>query len=244
MVANKHGFVAIGFVLTILALAPQPCGATAITFDLKNVVWNFDNSTVSYDLRMQGARGDLTFGLNPGSSFIPSVASTYSAVEKGLVINLEDRPDWQLLKIQADFHFDGGNADVTVRTREVRSFSTDLSNTPGIQAIQTFWTGPDTRPSYAWWAEWGGPQNVAESISVFRFTFKNDSSLFSPRTIVPTAFLDLPTYSADASGGFMPFNSFDNPEPASLVLVGGGLLTVAIILRRRRQGRASVPSAD
>lgn len=246
MVANKHGFAAIGFVLTILALAPQPCGATAITLDLKNVVWNFDNSSVSFDLRMLGARGDLTYALNPASSSSSPVAAAYSAVEKALVVRLDDRPDWQLWDVRADLHFNGGALDVTVSSKEVRYYRADPNSGAAIQARQTSWTGAaDPFAGYAWWAPWGGTQNVHESISTFHYTFQNDSSLFSPRTVIPAAFLDLPTYSADTSGGFMPFNdSFGSPEPASLVLVGAGLLTVAIILRQRRQGRATVPSAD
>jgi hypothetical protein len=223
--------------ITILSVASQPCHATAITFDLKNVPWLFDGTSESFDLKMQGARGDLTFVPTPFATIIQSVPSAFSSIEKRLTVTLEDRVDWQLAGLQADLRFNGGSANVTFKATEVRTFNKDLSNTPSIAAIQSFWIGPDRRPSSDYISAWGGAQNVNITTSQYQFTFNNDSKLFSAATKIPAAFLVFDTPGSNNSyyggGGFGLFA--DAPEPASLILTAAGLGALAFVAARRKR---------
>ncbi|MEO8127928.1 MAG: PEP-CTERM sorting domain-containing protein [Bryobacteraceae bacterium] len=234
---NKISFAAVAVVLTGLAIAPQPCSATAITFDLKNVKWDFGTTTESFDVQMLGARGNLTFALTPVASAYPIAVSTaYTAIEKTLVINVPDQPTRQILSIQADLHFNGGLLDVTVNTIEVRSFSSDLSATPGLQGIQTFFVGADPRSDSMKLAQWSRYQNLTQTVSSYHFNFTDDNKLFSPLTVIPAGFL-VPVDTSQSSGGGgggLNFDvSADAPEPGSIGLALSGLGALLFYRRKR-----------
>jgi len=234
---NKISLTTILLLLIAFAVAPQLCNATVITVDLKNVAWDFGDTSESFDLQMLGARGDLTFQVKPGdAAYITGVSTAFSAIEKGLVIQLDDQPTRQLLSMQVDLHFNGASLDINVNTIQVRSFSPDLSATPGIQAVQSFWIGTDPRSDSQKLAQWSRYQNISQEMTSFHFNFADNGSLFNPLTKLPPGFF-LPTSDPVASErdpfGFGAADFGDAPEPGSIVLTAAGLGAFILFLRKR-----------
>src|SRR4051812_9051680 len=219
----------IALLLTVLAFAPQPCRATAITFDMTQVNWHYDSTLESFDLSLPAAKGNLTFALNPAAAYSQSVATAYNAVEKQLTFNINDRSGWALMDIQADFHFNSGVLEVDLTAIQVKSLELSMRNPPSINARQTFWVGPDTRPPQDWAAMWGGAQNVATLTGAFHFDLTTDAGLFGPVISLPPAFLfpDPVSSPGDPGGGFTFADPLDSPEPSTVLLFGTGFCALA-----------------
>jgi len=236
MTRNKTSFITTLLFLIAFAVAPQLCNATAITIDLTNVGWNSDTTSESFDLQMLGARGNLTFQVKPQTnSYVTGIATAYSAIEQGLVIHLDDQPTRQLLSMQVDLHFNGDSVDVNVNTIQVRSFSPDLSATPGIQALQTFWIGADPRSDSLKLAQWSRYQNLTQEMTSYHFNFADSASLFTPLAAVPPGIFIPASDPVSFGGDPFGFGTFDDaPEPASIVLTAAGLVALGLFLRKRR----------
>jgi hypothetical protein len=213
--------------ITIFLVVSQPGRATTMTFD--TVPWVNTSDTFWFHLQ------DLSTTIQ--STTVQSVPSNFANVEKSLTVSLDDRADWQIPSIQADFRFNGSPANIP--TPQLPAIANDLSNNPSIAALQTFWTNPAASGwTLDYLSAWGGAQTV--NIPTNQYTFNNDPKLVSAPTKIPTAFLvfDTPASNNPYIGGGGGFNIFDDaPEPASLILTGAGLgaLALAAARRKRRQ---------
>lgn len=244
MESNTRAAYAVVLLLTVLAFTPQPCRATAITFDLTKVNWRYDSTTESFDLSLPAAKGNLTFALDPTASYSQSVPTAFNAVEKQLNFTVTDRTGWALMDLQADFHFNSGLLEVDVTAIQVKSLELSMRNPPSINARETFWVGPDTRPPQNWAAMWGGAANVATLTNQYHFTLTNDSALFGPVLNLPAFVFPDPVNTPGGGGGdpFLFADPLDSPEPSTIVLFGTGFCALAAILRRKRAAGTVVNS--
>jgi len=233
MESNTRAAYVVVVLLTVLAFTPQPCRATAITFDMTAVNWHYDSTLESFDLSLPAAKGNLTFALDPTASYSQSVPTVYSAIEKRLTFNVTDRTGWALMDVQADFHFNSGLLEVDVTAIQVKSLELSMRNPPSINARETFWTGADPRPPIDWAAMWGGAANVATLTNQYHYTLANDSALFGQVINLFPAPVSAPGGGGGGGDAFTFADPLDSPEPSTVVLMGTGFCALAAILRRK-----------
>jgi len=236
MKVNRHLVHTFALLLVFLAFAPLSCLATTITLDMTGIDWHFDSTSETFDLSLPAAKGSLTFALNPNAAYVQSTPTAYTAVERALSVNITDRSGWALLDIKADFHFDGGILNVDVTTVQVKSMELAMRNPTSVTARQFFYPNSLAAPSSDYGAMWGGAQNIAALTTQYHFNIGTDAGLFAPMIAIPPAFLFPDTPSSPGPGNPLLFaDSSDNPEPASIVLMGTGLGALIWFMRRRQR---------
>jgi len=223
----------------------QSCFASLITFDFSNVHWVNGTANESFEIYLANPASNVTIGLQPAtgpSQITPTVAAAYGAVESSLQINVADNDRWGLLGIRADLHFYGSTAQLTVRTvgasarpgddyqARLDSFQTALSSDRAAIGTQRFWDGNSGNGVYLFNTMLPSMVGLTTQTNNFDLTAVRTAALFaSIVNLTP----DAPPSPFPGFGSFDPGAS-DNPEPASLVLLGTGILALGVLGRRSR----------
>jgi len=231
-------------------LAPS-CRATTITFDFSNIHWVNSYTSEAFEIYFANPGSNVTIGLNPASgpaSVTPTVADAYGAVESRLQINVGNTDQWGLLGIRADLHFYGSMAQLSIQT--VGRLAPGGSDYSGLLSSYQV---PTTLGSERYWANNAGEagagsilfnsllpsQGLITQTDTFMLSSITKANLFA-WMVNSTANAEPPPFSGYADpyfGSFDPNASADNPEPASLVLLGTGVLMLGVLGRRARAKR-------
>jgi hypothetical protein len=225
----------------------QSCFASLITFDFSNVHWVNGTASESFEVYLANPGSNITIGLQPatGPSVIaPTVAAAYGAVESSLQINVADSDRWGLLGIRADLHFYGDTAQLTVRTvgasapagtdyqARLDSYQTALVADRATLGTQRFWDGNAGNSVYLFNTMLPSMVGLNTQTNTFDLTAVRTAALFaSIVNLTPDA---PPAPFPGFGGGGLEFGESDNPEPASLVMLGSGVLILGFMRRRSR----------